>query len=112
LKITLKVNKMAELSENFYEQEYNNCRKLLEIKHQTVCPKCSSTDLDISYKAPGEFVTSSWSKRAGKPDSEFLSYSEYDFFYKVTVKKEHLLKDCKTCHYRWREETHDSEEIK
>ncbi len=76
------------------------------------CPKCSSTDLNILYKAPGELVTSSWSKQAGKPDSEFLSYSEYDFFYTVTVKKEHLLKKCKTCQYRWREETQDSEEIK
>ena len=76
------------------------------------CPKCGSTDLNVLYKAPGAFVTSSWSRSAGKPDQEFLSYSEYDFYYRVSVKKEHLFKKCKTCQYSWREETQDSKDIK
>jgi len=71
------------------------------------CPKCGSTDLNVLHQEAGKYVTSSWEKGKGCPYPKFLSYSEYDFYYTVTVKKEHLIKKCKTCQYKWRENVID-----
>lgn len=72
------------------------------------CIKCGSDDINTTYVARNGFITSSWEKSKGTPDKEFLYYSEYDFYYKVTAEKEHLHKHCRNCQYSWRENTKDT----
>ena len=71
------------------------------------CKKCHSTDIKVIYRRPSEesYVTEhidnleSYCKNDDKP---FLGTQFY------TVQKEHLSCVCRTCHYKWCEDTKDS----
>jgi hypothetical protein len=71
-----------------------------------ICKKCKSTDIATSHIEIGKLIDSSSTK---KIDNEFITPSEYDFYYKLVAKKEHLHKRCRNCQYDWRENTADSD---
>ena len=60
------------------------------------CYKCASEDINTKYVKDGELINSSSMQEI---DNEFIRSSEYDYFYKLTAKKEHLLKSCRNCGY-------------
>lgn len=70
------------------------------------CKKCDSNDLVTKYVKDGELITSS--SEVGI-DDEFLKSSEYDFYFKITAKKEHLHKYCRNCQYSWNENTKNNQ---
>jgi hypothetical protein len=63
------------------------------------CSKCNSQNIKTGYVGEGELVASSSQM---KVDNEFVRSSEYDYFFKLTAKTEHLSKKCE-CGYSWRE---------
>jgi len=69
------------------------------------CSKCGDIDLVITYVDESELINSSSFKII---DDEFVSSSDYGMYNKLTAKKEHLYKRCRTCHYEWRENTIDN----
>ena len=69
------------------------------------CAKCNSEDIRVRYVPEGEIIDTSYSKSLPHPFKAFLYYSEYDFYYLVKAKKEHLFLQCNTCVYSWREAT-------
>lgn len=69
------------------------------------CKKCGGTKITANHIKDGQLINSSSFK---KIDNEFIRSSEYDYFYKLTANKEHLLKSCPTCSYSWRESTLDN----
>jgi len=66
------------------------------------CVKCHSDKVNVSYVPEGELIDSSSYKRV---ENDFITSSEYDFFFKLTAKKEHLHNKCNGCGYVWREST-------
>ena len=66
------------------------------------CYKCASEDINTKYVKDGELINSSSMQEI---DNEFIRSSEYDYFYKLTAKKEHLLKSCRNCGYELRVNT-------
>ena len=69
------------------------------------CAKCGSSDINTRHIEKGKLLDSSSST---KVENEFISASEYDYYYKLTAKKEYLYKHCKNCQYSWREDTKDA----
>jgi hypothetical protein len=65
------------------------------------CEKCGSKENDVKFVSQGALINSSSFVRV---DDEFINASEYDYFYKLTAKIDHLLKKCE-CGYSWRERT-------
>ena len=63
------------------------------------CKKCRSSDVDINYIKDDELIDSSSIK---KIETEFVSSSEYDFYFKLKAKKEHLLSTCGNCGFKER----------
>lgn len=68
------------------------------------CAKCSEKDIVTKFIESGELIDSS-SKKSVK--NEFVSSSEYDFYFKLTAKKDHLHRHCRNCQYSWREKCAD-----
>lgn len=64
------------------------------------CSKCGGTDLLVRHVANRQLIDHSSMR---KVETEFITSDEYDFFYKLTAAKEHLLKHCRQCQYAWRE---------
>ena len=72
------------------------------------CPKCGGTDLHITYIPQGVIVDDVKEEEA---ESEFLR--TYVREYKRAIAdKEHLQVHCRTCHYKWREDTLDNKRRK
>lgn len=63
------------------------------------CSKCGSEKIKTRHVADGSLINSS---SFDKVDNEFVRSSEYDYFFKLTAKMEHLLETCE-CGYSWRE---------
>ena len=70
------------------------------------CPKCGENNLLVRHMSEGELIDSS---SYSKVDNEFISASEYDYFWQLKAKKDHLVIVCRTCKYNWRENTKDTE---
>jgi hypothetical protein len=69
------------------------------------CKKCGSNDIQTRYIEEGELIDSS---STCKVETEFVTSSEYDYFYQLTAKKGHLDKHCRNCQHGWLENTLDS----
>lgn len=70
------------------------------------CPKCGAGGVIPHYFPQGGLISTS---SIAKVDNEFVQSSEYDYFYKLTAKIEHMWNRCK-CGYSWRECCNDKEE--
>lgn len=70
------------------------------------CPKCSGADLHTRYIEKRTLLDHSSLRRV---ENEFVTSDEYDFFYKLTAAKDHLLHHCRRCQYAWRANTADSQ---
>ena len=68
------------------------------------CPKCGEEGLKVKYISKGELIDSSSNTDI---NTEFLASSRYEYYYKITSKKEHLVIMCKTCKFMWRDNTND-----
>ena len=66
------------------------------------CSKCDSGDILTRHVKQGELVDSS---SRVEVEDEFISSSEYDFYYQLKAKKEHLHRHCRNCQYEWNENT-------
>lgn len=69
------------------------------------CPKCLSTDLAVKYYAKGEVITAQGRSRL---ETEFVTSSQFEFYYRYNAAKEHLAKSCRRCQYKWHENTADA----
>lgn len=70
------------------------------------CSKCDSGDILTRYVKQGKLIDSS---SRVKVEDEFISCAEYDFYYQLKAKKEHLHQHCRNCQYEWNEDTVNSE---
>ena len=68
------------------------------------CPKCESDGILTRYVSGGALIDSSSYQ---KIENNYIKSSEYDFFFKLTAKKDHLQKHCGNCQYTWRVNTAD-----
>lgn len=69
---------------------------------KTFCSKCGSDDVLTMFVKDGSIInTSSYNA----VDSEFIYSIEYDVFYKLKAKKDHLHKYCQNCQHDWRDVT-------
>ena len=66
------------------------------------CPKCSDADIVVTFVSKGKVIDSSSIR---KVEDEFSTSREYDFYFQVKAKVEHLRCICRRCSYRWREHT-------
>lgn len=73
------------------------------------CPKCGNTDLVLKHTPKDSIVANSSTKAV---ETEFITSSEYDFYYKLTAKKEHIHCHCRTCQYSWQRNCADATEAK
>ena len=64
------------------------------------CSKCGGTDLAVQYIACRQLINHSGRQ---KVETEFVTSDEYDFYWKHTAAKEHLVKQCRVCGFAWRE---------
>ena len=65
------------------------------------CIKCmNSKDNFIVHISEGELIDHSSRK---KVENEFVRSSEYEVFYQLSAKKEHLHCTCNCCDYDWRQ---------
>lgn len=71
------------------------------------CSKCDQNTMTVKFVSKGSLINSSSTKRV---ENEFISSSEYDYFYKLNAKKDHLLKNCK-CGYAVRVRAADDKTI-
>lgn len=69
------------------------------------CKKCGSDDILTTFIEEGKHINSSALK---KVENEFITSSEYDFYFSLKANKDHLNKHCRNCQYSWRENTVDS----
>jgi len=69
------------------------------------CKKCNSDDILTRFVEADELIDHS---SHFKINDEFVSSSEYDFYFQLKAKKEHLNKHCRNCQYAWREDTADN----
>ena len=58
------------------------------------CKKCGSKNVDIKF-TPRDYVINSSS--LARVNNEFIRSSEYDLFYKLIAKKDHLRVKCNNC---------------
>jgi uncharacterized Zn finger protein len=58
------------------------------------CEKCGSESFSKRFIPYRSLINSSSTK---KVSNEFIDCSEYDFFYKLTAGKDHLLLKCEEC---------------
>lgn len=72
------------------------------------CKKCGSNDVLTRHISAGKLIDSSSIK---KIDDEFVLSNEYDFYYQLKAKKEHLSHHCRSCQYGWRTNTLDSKTL-
>jgi len=72
----------------------------MDMKSIRVCSKCGEHKVLSKYIAAGSVINSSSDR---KYDTEFLTSSEYDFYYRIDAKIEHLHNTCRNCGYTWRE---------
>jgi len=73
------------------------------------CVKCSSDDILIRYVKKGDIINTSSSKNL---NNKYIISKEFDFFYQLSAKIEHLRKHCRCCQYYWREDTSDNKDVK
>lgn len=71
------------------------------------CPKCASEKIVVNFTHAGAMINHSGRHEI---ETEFVTSSEYDFFWKHKAAKDHLKKHCRTCQYVWRENTADEVE--
>ena len=107
-----KINKV-----NKYLQHSISCGTLVEDKNEPfeykmICPECQSKDINFTIKNKEDLISTSWEKGKGTPDKEFLEYYEYDFYYKVKVRKKHFVCTCQDCNHFWRQNTAFAEKLK
>jgi predicted nucleic-acid-binding Zn-ribbon protein len=69
------------------------------------CRKCGSEDLVTTHIPDGAVITSS---SLEKVENDFITSMEYDYFFKLKAKKEHLKLHCRNCQFSWRENTKDA----
>ena len=67
----------------------------------STCSKCGSDNILIRHIPEGAMINGS---SRHEVETEFVASSEYEFFWKLTAKKEHLSKHCRCCQYGWRED--------
>lgn len=67
------------------------------------CIKCGSENIVSRYYKARQLINSS---SFTKIENEFVTSSEYDLFFKLTAKVEHLFKACE-CGYSWRDSVID-----
>jgi hypothetical protein len=58
------------------------------------CGVCNSKDVKITFVKRNSLIDSSSFHRV---DNEFISASEYDYYYKLTAAKDHILCRCNVC---------------
>ena len=68
------------------------------------CPKCAGTDLWVTFTAKGGMIDHSGRREI---ENEFVTSSQYDFYWQHKSAKDHLRKICRTCQYQWRENCAD-----
>ena len=68
------------------------------------CPKCSSSNVTAFFVQARSLINHSGRTQI---ENEFVTSNQYDFFWQHVAAKDHLLKHCAECHYRWREATAD-----
>lgn len=69
------------------------------------CCKCDSSNVNAKFIQSGALINSSSLRNV---NNEFIDSVEYDYFYKLTAKKDHLRFECGYCGYIWRENTKDA----
>jgi len=69
------------------------------VERIVMCKKCGSNDILTRHIPDDELIDSSSSARI---DNEFIYSSEYQYYYKLKAKKEHLHRHCRNCQYDWR----------
>lgn len=69
------------------------------------CPKCTSTDLLVTFTAKGK-VLDAFGRR--EVEDEFVTSSQYDFYWTYRAAKDHLHKHCRVCQFNWLENTADA----
>jgi hypothetical protein len=68
------------------------------------CPKCSGSDLFVTFTPKGVIINHSGRREI---ETEFVTSSQYDFYWQHKSAKDHLRKHCRTCQFQWRENTSD-----
>jgi len=66
------------------------------------CPKCGNPTLDRTYIPEGKLINSS---SLMPVDDEFIRSTEYEIYFSLKAKKEHLVFHCPSCGYEWRRNT-------
>ena len=64
---------------------------------ELTCEKCGSDDILVRYIEEGQLIDSSSFK---KVENEFIKSSEYDMYFQLKAKKEHLHNHCRNCQYQ------------
>jgi len=70
------------------------------------CTKCASEDIRIVHVPRGKTVNSSAWNRV---ETDFLTSSEFDIYFRIDAKREHLNCRCRQCGYGWRQATVQNE---
>ena len=73
-----------------------------EYEQMRTCSKCESHNVKTTYVDKGQIIDSSSIK---KVENEFVTSSEYDFFFRLNAAKEHLHIKCDECGYDCRVNT-------
>lgn len=68
------------------------------------CPKCTSASVVAWFIQARSLINHSGRAQI---ETEFVTSNQYDFFWQHVAAKDHLLKHCPECQYRWREATAD-----
>lgn len=71
--------------------------------NELLCDKCGSMNVKTSYIKDGKLINPS---SCEKIDNDFIQSSEYDYFYQLKAKKEHLSVICSNCGYETRKDTY------
>lgn len=69
------------------------------------CIKCGSDDVITDYVKEDAVINHS---SAQKVETEHVTSSEYDYYWLLRAKKEHLKKHCRNCQYSWHVNTADA----
>lgn len=68
------------------------------------CPKCSGKNVVVAFIPKNSLINHSGRTEI---ETEFVTSSQYDFFWQHKAAKDHLKKHCRSCQYVWRESTAD-----
>ncbi|MBC2659789.1 hypothetical protein H7A76_32085 [Pseudomonas sp. MSSRFD41] len=70
----------------------------------SVCPKCLGQEIVVAFVPANALINHSGRT---KIETEFVTSSQYEFFWQHKAAKDHLKKHCRTCQFSWRQATAD-----